>query len=61
MYMGLNAGFKDVLPMCKVMGMYLVCLQNCVNWLLASSYLSVRPSAWNNSSPTGWIVVKFDL
>jgi len=27
----LNAGFEDVLPMCKVTGMYLARLQNCIN------------------------------
>jgi hypothetical protein len=29
-------------------------LQNCKKWLLASSCLSVRTSAWNNSAPAGW-------
>ena len=29
--------------------------------LLASSFLSVRPSAWNNSDPTGRIFMKFDI
>ena len=23
--------------------------------------LSVRPPAWNNSAPTGWIFMKFDI
>jgi len=39
--------------------------QNCGNRLLASSCLpvclSVRPSAWNNSVPTGRFFMKFDL
>ena len=26
-----------------------------------SACLSVRPSAWNNSAPTGWIFMKFDI
>jgi len=26
-----------------------------------SFVMSVRPSAWNNSAPTGWIFVKFDI
>ena len=29
--------------------------------LLESSFLSVRPSAWNNSAPTGRIFMKFDI
>ena len=37
----------------------------CKKRLLASSYLSVRlcfcPSSWNNSAPTGWIFMKFDM
>ena len=40
-------------------------LQNCEKRLLASSCLSVRssvrPFAWNNSAPTGWIFMKFDI
>ena len=39
--------------------------QNCEKRLLASSYLSVRPSAclfvWNNSAPTGRILMKLDI
>jgi hypothetical protein len=34
-------------------------LQNCEKRLLAPSYLSVRPSAWNNSAPNGRIFMKF--
>jgi hypothetical protein len=26
-----------------------------------SVFLSVCPSAWNNSAPTGWIFMKFDI
>jgi len=29
--------------------------------LLASLCLSVRPSAWNNSAPTGHIFMEFDI
>jgi len=29
--------------------------------LSASSYLSVRPSAWNNSAPAGRIFMTFDI
>jgi len=28
--------------------------------LVMSIFLSVRPSAWNNSVPNGWIFMKFD-
>jgi hypothetical protein len=35
--------------------------QNCGKRLLASSCLSVRPSAWNNSAPTGRIFMKFNI
>ena len=35
--------------------------QNCENQLLASLFLSVHPSAWNNSAPTGRIFMKFDV
>jgi len=31
------------------------------NRLLASSRLSVHPSAWNNSVSTGWILIKSDI
>jgi len=34
---------------------------NCANRLLASSCLSVRPSAWNNWAPTGRIFMEFDI
>jgi len=34
--------------------------QRCEKVLLASSCLFVRPSAWNNSSPSGRIFLKFD-
>ena len=40
-------------------------MQNCEKLLLASSCmpvcLSVRPSAWNNSAPTGRIFMKFSF
>ena len=36
-------------------------LQNCEKLLLASSCLSVHPSAWNNSAPTGPIFMIFDI
>jgi hypothetical protein len=32
-----------------------------VKWLLASSCLSVRPCAWNNSAPTGRNLTNFDI
>ena len=35
--------------------------QNYEKLPLPSSCLSVRPSAWNNSGPTGWIFMKFDM
>jgi hypothetical protein len=35
--------------------------QNCEKRLLATSYLSVRLSAWNNSAPTRRICTKFDI
>jgi hypothetical protein len=35
--------------------------QNCEKWPLASSYVSVRPSAWNKWAPTGRIFMKFDI
>jgi len=35
--------------------------QSCEKWLLASSCLSVRPSAWNNSAPTRRIFMKFNI
>jgi hypothetical protein len=35
--------------------------QNCEMRLLGSSYLSVRPSARNNSAATGRIFTKFDI
>jgi len=35
--------------------------QNCEQRLLASSYLSVRPSARNNSAQTGRIFMKFGI
>ena len=35
--------------------------QNCEKRLLASSCLSVRLSAWNNSVPTERIFMKFDI
>jgi hypothetical protein len=39
--------------------------QNFERWLLASSCLSVclsvRPSAWNNSAPTGRILTRFNI
>ena len=34
--------------------------QNCEKRLLASSRLSIHPSAWNISAPTGEIFIKFD-
>jgi len=34
-------------------------LQDCEKWLLASSCLSLQPSAWNNSAPTGQILMIF--
>jgi hypothetical protein len=37
---------------------------NQVHWLLALSclsFLSACPSAWDNSVPTGWIFMKFDI
>jgi hypothetical protein len=33
--------------------------QNCKKWLLAPSFLSVCPSAWNDSAPTECIFLKF--
>ena len=37
---------------------------SCVNKIaksdLASSCLSIHPSAWNSSAPTGWIFMQFD-
>jgi len=36
---------------------FLACSQNCKKWLLALSSLS----AWNNSAPTGWIFMKYDI
>jgi hypothetical protein len=36
------------------------CSQNCEKRLLASSCVSVRPSTWNNSAPTGRIFMKFN-
>ena len=36
-------------------------LQNCEKGVLSSSCLSVRPSAWNDSAPTGPIFMKFDV
>jgi hypothetical protein len=38
---------------------FLVRSQNYEEPLLASSYLSVRQSAWNNSAPIGRIFIKF--
>jgi hypothetical protein len=35
--------------------------QNCGKRILASSFLSVCLSAWNNAAPTGRIFVKFDI
>ena len=35
--------------------------KNCEKRLLASSCPSVRPSAYNNSTPTGQIFMKFDV
>jgi hypothetical protein len=35
--------------------------QNCEERLFASSCLSVRPPAWNNSAATARIFVKFDI
>ena len=35
--------------------------QHCEKPLLASSCLSVCPSAWNNSAPTGRVFMKFDI
>ena len=35
--------------------------KNCGRILLALSCLSVRPSVWNNSAPTGRIFMKFDI
>jgi len=35
--------------------------KNCEKRLLASSCLSVRLSAWNNSARIGWILMKFDI
>ena len=32
--------------------------KNCEKWMLASSCLPVRLSAWNNSAPTGGIFTK---
>jgi len=34
--------------------------QDCEKWLLASSCLSLQPSAWNNSAPTGQILMIFE-
>jgi len=49
-HLSLSAKFKH--------GCYvLIHSQNCKKWLLASSFLSVRPAAWNNSAPTGRILV----
>ena len=35
--------------------------QNCEKQLFASLCLSIRPSAWSNSAPTGRIFMKFDI
>ena len=35
--------------------------KNCEKRLLASSCLPVCPSAWNNSTPTGRILIKLDI
>jgi hypothetical protein len=35
--------------------------QNCEKRLLASSWLSIRLSKWNNSAVTGRIFMKFDI
>jgi hypothetical protein len=32
----------------------------CEKWLLALSYLSSCPSTWSDSSPAGWVFMKFD-
>jgi hypothetical protein len=40
---------------------FLARAQNSEKQLLASSCLSVCLSVWNNSAPTGWIFVKFDI
>jgi len=37
------------------------CLQNCERQPLASSCLSILPSAWKNLALTGRIFVKFDI
>jgi len=42
-----------------VQNIYTHCLKNCEKLLLASSCLSVRPSARNNSAPTARIFIKF--
>ena len=39
----------------------LAILQNFEKRLLASSCLSVRPSAWNKSAPTGEIFMNFGV
>ena len=35
--------------------------KNCKKWLLASSFLSIPLSAWDNSAPTGRIFMKPDI
>jgi hypothetical protein len=36
------------------------CSQDCEKWLLASSCLSLQPTSWNNSAPTGQILMIFE-
>ena len=35
--------------------------KNCKKQHLALSCLSIHPSAWNNSAPTGWIIMNMDI
>jgi len=56
-----NLGLKADIPECYVSWNFSRFRKICEMQLSASSYLSVRPSAWNNSAPTGWIFMKFDM
>jgi hypothetical protein len=44
-----------------IYGPFIGATQSCEMLLFASSCLSVRPSAWNNSTPTGHIFMKLDI
>ena len=57
--MGFNSGFKGLNTFAvdkKVLGAFVKLRKATISFVISDGL-----SAWNNSDPTGWILMKFDI